>query len=256
MTLLDDIDGKAAEYVLGTLPAHERAAVAAARQQNKALDAAITAWERRLSPLLDSVEPVMPPADLYRRIDAALSQAGLSNASGGRNGAPKNVLQFTPRESMLAKRGNRWRNAFVGMTAAAASAVGVLGYRDIQNQQELPTQFVAVLDPAVEGGKGGPAFLLTVDTKTHKCVITAVNAPKQQAKSYEVWMLHDKMPAPKSLGVVAEGDMNVMPMAPGPDTDMFMNASFAVSLEPEGGSPSGAPTGPVLFTGKLVQATP
>jgi anti-sigma-K factor RskA len=29
-----------------------------------------------------------------------------------------------------------------------------------------------------------------------------------------------------------------------------------VSLEPEGGSPTGLPTGPVLFTGKLVQATP
>jgi anti-sigma-K factor RskA len=35
-----------------------------------------------------------------------------------------------------------------------------------------------------------------------------------------------------------------------------MNASFAVSVEPMGGSPTGAPSGPVMFTGKLVQATP
>jgi len=33
-------------------------------------------------------------------------------------------------------------------------------------------------------------------------------------------------------------------------------ASYAVSLEPSGGSPSGVPTGPVLFTGKIVESVP
>ena len=31
---------------------------------------------------------------------------------------------------------------------------------------------------------------------------------------------------------------------------------FAISLEPQGGSPTGAPTGPVLYTGKLVTTLP
>ena len=38
--------------------------------------------------------------------------------------------------------------------------------------------------------------------------------------------------------------------------DTLRAASYAVSLEPAGGSPSGVPTGPVLFTGKLVDALP
>jgi anti-sigma-K factor RskA len=52
------------------------------------------------------------------------------------------------------------------------------------------------------------------------------------------------------------GEMQMMPMQSGPEMDLFMNASFAVSVEPMGGSPTGQPTGPVMFTGKLVQATP
>lgn len=240
MIELDDMDALAAEFVLGTLSREERLAVAERRVDEPKLEKLIADWERRLGPMVETVTPVAPPPHLYNKIRA---QIGLSS----------HVISLKAREQQLARRGNRWRNAFVGVSAMAAAAVGVLGYRDYLNQQ-MPTQFVAVLQTG--GGADQPAFLLTVDTKTHNCVITAVKAPKQSAKSYEVWMLHDQLKSPKSLGVVAEGDMNVMPMAPGPDTDMFMNASFAVSLEPEGGSPTGTPTGPVLFTGKLVQATP
>lgn len=238
MNELDDIDGQAAEYVLGTLSREDRMAVAERRAADAALDRAIIAWERRLAPLVETVTSVAPSPHLYNKIRA---QIGLA----------QHVVSLKSREQMLARRASRWRNAFAGVTALAACAIGVLGYREYQHQQ-APTQYVAVLHT----GNDMPAFLMTVDTKTHNCVITAVNAPQQPDKTYEVWMVHDKLPKPKSLGVMNEGEMNVMPMQPGPDTDMFMNASFAVSLEPMGGSPTGAPTGPVLFTGKLVQATP
>jgi anti-sigma-K factor RskA len=233
-----DIDGLAAEYVLGTLSHAERQDVAARRLTDRALDRAIADWDARLAPLMDTVAPVTPPPNLYNKVRA---QIGLS----------QHVVSLKAREQMLTRRAARWRNAFVGVSALAASVIGVLGYRDFQ-AQNMPTQYVAVL----QTGNDTPAFLITVDTKTHNCVISAVNAPKHDAKTYEVWMVHDKLPKPKSLGVLDQGDMNVMPMAPGPDSEMFMNASFAVSLEPRGGSPTGGPTGPVLFTGKLVKATP
>ncbi len=148
------------------------------------------------------------------------------------------------------QRANRWRNAFAGMTAMAATVVGVLGYR-VYEYRQMPTQYVAVM----QAGDDKPAFLLMVDTRAHTYVITAVSAPKQLDKSYQVWLVHDKLEKPKSLGVMAAGDMNVMPMRKS-DEPMFMNATFAVTLESEGGSPTGKPTGPMLFTGKLVQATP
>lgn len=238
MIELDDIDGLAAEYVLGTLNREERLAVEGRLAREPALKGHIEAWQRRLAPLADTVAPVQPPANLYNKVRA---QIGLS----------AHVISLKTREHQLTKRGNRWRNAAMAMTAMAASLVGVVAVRE-QQYQQMPTQFVAVL----QSGEDKPAFLLTVDTKTHNCVITAVSAPKKTDKSYEVWMVHDKLPKPKSLGVMSEGEMHVMPMDDGPDTAMFMNATFAVSLEPEGGSPGEGPTGPVLFTGKLIQATP
>lgn len=238
MTELDDIEGLAAEYVLGTLSREERMGVSERRATDAALNSAILAWERRLGPLVETVPPVAPSPNLYNKIRAEI---GLS----------AHVISLRTREQVLMRRGNRWRNAALAASAMAAALTGVVGWQTYLDRQ-MPTQYVAVLNT----GDDKPAFLLTVDTRTHNCVITAVAAPKKTDKSYEVWLVHDKLEKPKSLGVMAEGDMHVMPMGSGPDSAMFMNATFAVSLEPEGGSPTGAPTGPVLFTGKLVQATP
>lgn len=238
MNELTEIDALAGEYVLGTLDAAERRLVGERREREPELEAAIRAWEQRLAPLADTVSPISPPANLYNKVRARI---GLS----------QHVISLRAREHQLQRRANRWRNATVGLTALAASLAGVIGWREAYHNA-MPTQYVAVL----QADAGTPAFLMTVDTKTHNCVITAVSAPKQPQKSYEVWMVNEKMPKPKSLGVMSEGDMNVMPMDDGPDTALFMNATYAVSLEPEGGSPTGAPTGPVLFTGKLIQATP
>lgn len=274
MIELDDIDGLAAEYVLGTLERDERIAVAARREKEPALDKAIRAWERRLGVLTEVVPPVAPPPGLYSKIRA---QIGLSS----------HVVSLKAREQELVRRATRWRRATAGITALAACLAGVIGWREIEHrtamgqqvaaleqvkaeqqriltahaaeiqtikdeQSQLATKYVAVLNSS----KDMPAFLMTVDTRTNMCVISAIAAPEQKGKSYEVWMLHEKMPKPKSLGIYAAGDMKPMPMDPSSDDGMFMNATYAVSLEPEGGSPTGGPTGPVLFSGKLVQATP
>lgn len=238
MNELTEIDALAGEYVLGTLDAAERRSVSERREREPELEAAIRAWEERLAPLADTVPGLSPPANLYNKIRA---RVGLS----------QHVVSLRARENELTRRARRWRAAAVGMTALAASLAGVIGWREV-SFNAMPTQYVAVLQPGPER----PGFLLTVDTKTHNCVISAISAPKQPEKSYEIWMVHESLPKPKSLGVMAEGDMNVMPMDDGPATDLFMNATFAVSLEPEGGSPTGEPTGPVLYSAKLFKATP
>jgi anti-sigma-K factor RskA len=68
MTEEENIDGLAAEYVLGSLDAAERADVEARRTFEGSLRAAIEAWERRLAPLLETARDVGPPADLLDRI--------------------------------------------------------------------------------------------------------------------------------------------------------------------------------------------
>lgn len=238
MTELSDIDALAGEYVLGTLDAAERRAVAERRQSDPALEAAILGWERRLAPMIDTVPSLSPPPNLYNKIRARI-------------GLASHVISLKAREHDLVRRANRWRNATAGMTALAAALGGVMVWQQTQ-QAAMPTQYTAVL----QSGTEKPAFLLTVDTKSHNFVVSAIALPKQPQKSYEVWLVHDTLPGPKSLGTMTEGDMHVTPMDNGPDSAMLMNATFAVSLEPEGGSPTGAPTGPVLYSGKLFKSTP
>lgn len=239
MTELDDIDGMAAEYVLGTLSRDERRAVEERRETEPALDKAIAAWERRLGPMVELVAPVAPSPNLYSKIRA---QIGLS----------QHVISLRAREQALTRRVSRWRSGALGMTAVAASLAAVVGWQQFNQGAEMPTKYVAVL----QTGDTTPPFLLMVDTKTDMFVISAVNAPKPPGKEYEVWLVHDDMPKPKSLGCFQDGQMDVRHMSDGKDHDMFMNATFAVSIEPEGGSPTGAPTGPVVFSGKLFKATP
>jgi anti-sigma-K factor RskA len=238
MNELDDIDGTAAEYVLGTLTHAERQDAEARRAKDPVFDAAVRDWERRLSPLVEAVLPVEPPSGLYNKIR---SQIGLSGE----------VISLRARADAVARRANWWRNATVGMTAVAAALAGVVGWQDYQRRL-MPTQYVAVL----QADQKLPAFLLTVDTKTNMFVISAMKKPDEPEKSYQLWLVHNDMPGPKSLGVFNDSEMDVRPMAGGKMHDMMMDGTYAVSVEPKGGSPTGAPTGPVVFSGKLVKATP
>ena len=236
---LDDINALAAEYVLGTLTAAERDGVTMLRVREPALDAAIVAWENRLGPMIALVPDVAPSPQLLDRIRAQIRPAG-------------KVIDFKPREAALTRRAHGWRNAAIGMTALAASFAGVLGWREAV-RTPMASTYVAVL----QAGQSSPALLLTVDTAKQMFAVRALTKPSEQGKAYELWLLHDKLPQPKSLGVVPDGDMEVRAVNDsGIDRSMFMNATFAVSLEPAGGSPTGQPTGPVLFTGKLYKTTP
>ena len=236
---LDDINALAAEYVLGTLTAAERDGVTMLRVREPALDAAIVAWENRLGPMIALVPEVTPSAQLLDRIRAQIRPAG-------------KVIDFKPREAALTRRAHGWRNAAIGMTALAASFAGVLGWRETA-RTPMASTYVAVL----QAGESSPALLLTVDTAKQMFAVRALTKPSEQGKAYELWLLHDKLPQPKSLGVVPDGDMEVRAVNDsGIDRSMFMTATFAVSLEPAGGSPTGQPTGPVLFTGKLYKTTP
>ena len=72
MTDFDDIDGIAAEYVLGTLDPSERAAAEQRRPRDPALADAIVAWEQRLGPLAQLVPAVEPPRQVWSRIEASV----------------------------------------------------------------------------------------------------------------------------------------------------------------------------------------
>lgn len=115
-----------------------------------------------------------------------------------------------------------------------------------------PAQYVALL----QGQSGGPAFILTIDGATKNFTVRKVGATPEPGKSFELWLISDKLPRPRSLGVIGSGDFTARPVLAGYDPDLVNSATYAVTVEQPGGSPSGQPTSAPVFSGKLIETVP
>jgi len=225
----EDREGLAAEYVLGTLDLTEREDVEHALREDSELASLVAGWESRLIPLALALEPVAAPPYLRDKVMAAIS--GRDEAS--------NVVA-------LHARANRWRRAAIAAWAIAAALAGVMLFRPPEMVEG--SRYVAVLQS--EGP--GPAFIASVDLVSGMISVRPVSATTPAGKSYELWALGAGRDKPQSLGVIA-ADFRIPADTLGKvDSAALGETTFAVSLEPEGGSPTGQPTGPVLYTGKLV----
>ncbi|MBB4372400.1 anti-sigma-K factor RskA [Bradyrhizobium sp. cir1] len=114
------------------------------------------------------------------------------------------------------------------------------------------SQYVALL----QGQGGGPAFILTIDGATRNFTVRKVGATPEPGKSFELWLISDKLPRPRSLGVIGAGDFTARPVLAGYDADLVNGATYAVTIEQAGGSPNGQPTSAPVFTGKLIETVP
>jgi anti-sigma-K factor RskA len=236
MTELENIDALAAEYVLGTLEADERLSVTERRQREGALDAAIADWERRLAPIMETVPALKPRSDLFAEIETRLTvrQAALLTGS--------QVVQ-------LERRARRWRRIAIAAMAVAASLLVVIGVRETVRSQ-IPKNYVAVF----QKDDASPAFLLSVDLQTRVLSIQPVAAQAQPGKSYQLWIASEKLGgAPQSLGLIEDHSNVTRRVLASYDPVIVEHATFGISLEPVGGSPTGRPTGPA-FHAKLIPA--
>lgn len=238
MSELDDIDGLAAEYVLGTLDAAERTAVAARRQREAALDAAILAWEKRLAGLNAGVPPVAPPAAVWQGIERRLADIDAPLQPGASAAA---VVS-------LERRVRLWRRTAMAASALAASLVLAIGVREFAFPPKEAT-FVGVF----QKDDVSPAFLLSVDLVERRITIRQVAAPTEPGKTYQLWIASDRIgPAPQSLGLIeARQVTKTLPF----ETTLLRQATFGISLEDAGGSRSGRPAANALHT-RLFEATP
>lgn len=117
---------------------------------------------------------------------------------------------------------------------------------------ELGARLVAVL----QHEPTSPAFLLTIDQRSRTMIVRRISGAADAGRSYELWLISKQFPAPRSLGLVGKDEFTERPLPGNYDVATLQAANYAVSLEPAGGSPSGVPTGPVLFTGRMVEAVP
>jgi anti-sigma-K factor RskA len=230
MALDETLEAMAGEYVLGTLSASERLEAQTLLSQNTDFAASVDLWNRRLTPLLLAARSVSPPAQLRERILASIGQ-------GGGQG---NVVD-------LAKRVTFWRGVSLAASALAAALALFILFRPAPEVM-APGNYVAVLQP--DGP--GPAFVASIDLKDGTISVKRLGTQAETGKTYELWAVGGGRAAPQSLGVI-DASLKIPAGQLGKIDPATLNETvFAISLEPQGGSPTGAPTGPVLYTGKLV----
>jgi anti-sigma-K factor RskA len=86
--------------------------------------------------------------------------------------------------------------------------------------------------------------------------VRRVAAQEPAGKSYELWLVSKQFPKPRSLGLVGAQEFTTGTALAAYQPETISDATYAISLEPEGGSPTGEPTGAVLWGGKLIETLP
>lgn len=229
-------DALAADYAIGTLRGAARRRFEALVPAHPRLRSAVREWNERLMPLTASLALVQPSGEVWRRVSERIS--AVVDRSGARNatspapaGAAWGRLAF-------------WRglSAFASVTAIA---FGVL----LANPRAVPPPIVVVLaatGPAATGPLAG-AIVASISGDGATLVTRPIVPVAVQAdRSLELWAVRTQG-APRSLGLLPGGSGTVTLRAQvlaGADT-------LAVTVEPVGGSPTGAPTGPIVYAGKF-----
>ena len=214
----------AAEYVLGTLEDQDAQEAAHLLATDPAFVDAVHAWEERLLPLAAATPPVEPPASLWTRIEgtAELSEPAPHAAA---------VVPLA-----LRRRLRMWQATAGAALALAAALAGFIVLRP-------PPSQVAVLAPLAGAT---PVLLATASPAGELTVRPDAAIAVPPGRDLELWALPDGESRPRSLGVLpAAGEKIRARVASG--------TRLLVSLEPAGGSPTGQPTGPVLYGGRLTE---
>lgn len=247
MTIDPDDDLRAAEFVLGTLEPGERATLAARRQRETQLQSAISAWEGRLAPLAEATPPIELSRDLLPEIEARIH---------GRRRAPRAVAPQTmeaPENATtpLVMQMRRWRAA--ALAASSLAALLIVGFisREV-TRENAPHEFVAVLQKSADA----PAFAISVNVETRQFTVRPVSASAPEGKSYELWLIAPEFGSPRSLGVIDAAQVTHVKPRQSFARASVIDATYAVTVEPSGGSPDGKPSGPPVFVGKLIPVDP
>jgi anti-sigma-K factor RskA len=177
---------------------------------------------------------------------------------------------------VLTRRVRRWRGLAVGCGAIAAALAALVVVSQVRpglipggfHVPQLIAQSSPPSPPPAAAPAGGqliavlqqdpsaPAFLLTIDPAAQKMTVRTVAAKADANHSFELWLIGSQASKPLSLGLIGGDEYTALPLPAGFDTAAIAAATYAVSFEPAGGSKTGAPTGPILFTGKLVESLP
>jgi len=245
----DDRQLDAAEYVMGTLSSTEKAVFETQLSKNQEVRQEVRYWERVFGTLSAIISPVAPPAEVWSRIEKMLpddTNAHSSTTTGGPSLAAANDNRLVT----LRRSRGRWR------LAALAATVAALGFGGLMMNE----RFGLLPGLALPGGPGGqeyiavvqsdaknPALIVKVNGRTRNVTVRQLGVSTPSGKSLEVWYIPAGTQNVVSVGLVGEGEIDLKDLPTG------VNDTIAISLEPKGGSPTGVATGPIIYSGKLIE---
>ncbi|MGH6642155.1 MAG: anti-sigma factor [Bradyrhizobium sp.] len=242
-------DAMAADYVMGLLEGAEHAAAEQRIATDDGFARAVSAWRERLADLDSTAEETPPSPALWQRIADATKIApidALPSARAALRGATLwNNIRF-------------WRGAGIGGAFAtllfASIMIGALiTSRQLRNDMIALAQrkpiYVAVLvnDTTKEAGAIVNAF---ANGRVELIPLRPIDVPA--GRTLQVWTLWDRAIGPKSIGLTGQSRTLQLDLGSLPET--VPDQLFEITLEPEGGSPIGRPTGPILFKGNAARA--
>lgn len=277
MSYDEDHIAMAAEYVLGTLDGEERAQVETMIAVDPEFRLVVEEWERRLGELHAMVGAVEPNDEVWGKIRTAVAaiapEAAMRLPEVTTVPAPTVapvVQDLGPQASNVVSLdgARRWRSLAQLTTALAACLVALVATQllrpDLLPQALRPqpkvevvqapasSQFVAVFQR--DGGL--PAFIMTIDTRSKEFTVRKATNDAPTGRSYELWMVSDRFAQPRSLGIIGATDFTTKANLTSLDDGTIHGATYAVTVEPEGGSPTGQPTSAPIYAGKLIETVP
>ncbi len=225
-------DRLAAEYVLGTLVGRARARFQSLMRYDPGLRQTVAEWEERLTPLARAGKEIAPPDRVWRAIDRRVRR--------------------------VERRAGWWESLALWRTFAVTSAAFVVALGvaiGMMPRPEPPISTVAVMSD--NDGKAAMVVAwppMKAMRDPHIRVKIVQDHPTMApSTSWELWLLPGGKAAPVSLGQVGLDRLQVVRLPHAVTAKMQGAWGMALSIEPAGGSPTGAPTGPIIFKGECVR---
>lgn len=217
-------DTRAAEYVLGLMEASERATIERELQTDAQLAEKVRFWEAHFAGLNGQYAEVAPPEEILVRIEARLF------------GADRKTRWY---DSLLL-----WRATAGLAVAAALFAIGL----NVLAPTPEPPEPAPSLVTALETLEGDIEVVALYDPQTTALRLNIGGSPAAAGQDYEFWFIEGESD-PVSMGTISIGTGISLAVDPALAASFGEGIALAVSLEPEGGSPVGTPTGPILALG-------
>lgn len=223
----DLIERLAAEYVLGTLTGKARLRFETLMEESYRVRAAVWEWETHINPLVSALPETKPPAQVWQRVQRAISPKTQRKVFQG--------LQF-------------WRGWGMAATAASVLLMASLVF--------MPAEFQPNSIAVFNNEQAQPMWIVTSDMETGELHIKAINVNAEiiDQKAFELWMLPNDGTPPKSMGLMpVSNEKRELVLSPQILTVLQQAKGLAISIEPPGGSPTGLPTGPVVYQSSMIE---